>query len=203
VLAQAGPAGTVKVDLTVRCGEPVHVPESAVPILAEVAGAEVRRYSTVDLGRARVLGPISALVPRERALDLVRALRARLPPGLVAFQGTSRFADDPAERRVELVIAAGRGVEDIVRTANVDPVDHDLDAVDVATRVAGWRDRFGADLVQADAESVTVALPDSADSTEVAREATAFCPSVIDQAGSVPAYALEIDHDHQLWCWWE
>ena len=51
----------------------------AARVLKAESGADLRRYSTRDFGRERFTGARSVIVDEERARDLLKAVRARLP----------------------------------------------------------------------------------------------------------------------------
>jgi hypothetical protein len=105
--------------------------ETAAAVLREKSKAEVRAFSTRDFGRAPFAGARSVLVPEGGAEALVRAVRAQLPPGYVAFVGTSRsLADRPAEG-VEVVVGPGKSQFDILRIAASDAVNYDKQTEDL------------------------------------------------------------------------
>jgi hypothetical protein len=175
-------------------------------LLARSSGLPVRRYSTFDFGRAQDDQCFSVLASRGRARSLVYDLRKGLPPGLVAFLGTTRWlGDEPHEGVAEVVIGPGRTQFDILRIARTDACNHDMDTEDLIKKLQSWHDAFGIDIFHAETDTVELTLDNyPADIGAFANEAYAFCPDTVDQGvGSVDALAKSIKDYKQLSLWWD
>lgn len=202
--SQDGRSVTVTAD--VRCPSPVPPPpETVVTILRSVSERATRPYSTYEFGRKRYACCASVLVPEDDALDLVDVLRRRLPDGWTAWIGTSNFVDDPELRgTVEVVVGPARTGRDIVLLAHVDPVNHDLQSIDVAEAVARWESTWRIDVVQADVESVTARIPPDVQIDRLAAEVAALCPDVVEQGvETVAALEETMRRTSELYCWWD
>jgi len=211
-LTLAGIAGgQVKVVGDLRC--PVFpteaVPEAIRSLLSRHAGSAARPYSTVDFGRAHDPGAASAIVRGDATLveSKLRDLRQSLPPGWVAFLGTSQFLGDerwPSDS-VELVVAPGSGPLDILRIARTDAVNYGLQTEALIRALAEWDRAWGIDVIHAETDTIELALTRMPpDLSSFAREVYALCPDVVDQGtGSIEALQQEIATRRRVFLWWD
>lgn len=166
----------------------------------------LRPYSNVDFGRGRNPEARSFIVPRQRAIPVVTAIRkAGVPPGLIVFEGTGRWlGDEKHGDDVEIVVARGQSTFDAIRVANTDPVNHGLSAGDVVARLERYHRSFGVEVFQADTESVVFRLsklPSSLD--RFVKDLQDFCPDSIEE-GMEEEFARGIV-ESQGWValWWD
>ncbi|MGE3595966.1 MAG: DUF4253 domain-containing protein [Dehalococcoidia bacterium] len=193
-------------------GEPKALDQAAIE-LARVTEAPVRLYSTRDFGRERYAGARSVLLrPAEsemqtlvRAYQLLLILRRDLPPGIIAFVGTTRSLTEPPAEGVEIVVAEGHDQFDILRVAATDAVNYDMDTEAVIRELEAWDREIGIDIWLAETDRVQMdikTLP--GDVPAFARRVYRFCPDIVDQAdGSVEALAREIARDQVVGLWWD
>jgi hypothetical protein len=180
----------------------VPVPDGLAEMLGRHSGAEVRRFHSFDFGRARDGRGISVVVDRHGADAVVRSVRAELPPGWVAWRGTSRF--DPALEieGVEVVVGPGTDARHILRLAHTATPTHHTEAV--IAKLDDWDSRYGNDLFCAMDDSLGFLLhqpPD--DRMPLAAEIYAFAPDVVDQSlGSTEALAQAITESGGVLLYW-
>lgn len=179
--------------------------ETGAALLAQVAAAPVRPFSTTDFGREEHAGARSALVPEAAAERLLMQVRQKLGPGLIAFVGVTNSLANPKPEGVELVVAAGRDQFDILRTAQTDGVNYDLDTEAIVKELQAWDREFGIDIWQAETDTVQLRLKTMPkDLAAFARRIYKFCPDVVDQGvGSVKALEKEIGKTKSVYLWWD
>jgi hypothetical protein len=175
-------------------------------MLAAASGKPVRDYSTCDFGREQVPTAISVVVPKKVARSLVAKLRKELPASAVAFMGTTRWLG--AEKntdQVEVVVTAGNGQFDMVRTAKSDAINYGKETEQLIAQLQKWDKAFGIDIWHAETDTIEFDLkghpPDLA---AFAAEVYAFCPDSVEQGvGSVEALAESIDELRSVYLWWD
>lgn len=180
--------------------------EEAMVLLASRTGREVRPFATVDFGRERQAGCVSALIADGDGERLLRATRSALPPGLVAFLGTrSGAAGPPEDRIVELVVGPGESQLDILRLAQTSAPNYDRSTDDLIARLAAIDARYGITLLRAESDTVTFELRTQPDDVRAfADEIYALCPDVVDQGvGSVAELAEMIEITERVYLWWD
>lgn len=169
--------GEVQVDAELRCpvdpfgeledDQPVEVefPPDILRLVGEVSGLPVRRYATCELGRAQNSFAVSVIVPRgdfgdlaDPAVDLVRRLRERLPPGWVAYRSTDHWSsDDENHDGVEVAVAPVRSQYDILRHAGTDPGSH-MPTEAIVRALERYDEAFGIEILGATYGTVLFAL---------------------------------------------
>ena len=172
-------------------------------ILADESGAKLRRYSTRDFGRERYDRARSVLVAdQDRAADVVKRVRARLPAGLVAFVGTQVSLAENAPRGVEVVVAAAANPLDIVRIAATDGVNRGLDTEDIVAVLKKWHERYGIDIHAAQTDTIQLRLRSQPDDVAAfANEVRAFAPDSLEGMESVEAFVAEIARGEVFLFW--
>lgn len=177
----------------------------ASQLLHEVTGEQVRNYSTRDFGRQRFNGAVSVLVPPDKAETLLRAVRQRLPVGLVAYVGTTNSLAAPPAKGAEIVIGPGRDTLDILELAKTDAINYDKDTAQLRHKLAQWHKNYGIDIWQAETDTIQLRftrLPK--DLAAFSREVYDFCPDIVDQGVGTPAaLAQAIRNESGLLLWWD
>lgn len=198
--------------------------------LQSASGLETKNYSHVDFGREqnpdcisvvieesrKGINPFKALVglvdgifrfpaAREHADKLMAELRVKLPPGYVAFVGTTRWLGEYKPNGVELVVGPAESQFDILRHARSDAVNYDLETEDLVSRLQKYDRDAGIDIVQAETDTVDFKLHRLPDNLEAfAEDLYDFCPDLVDQGcGSVSALVEEIRKNHRICLWWD
>jgi hypothetical protein len=178
--------------------------------IAARTGGELVAYSTVDFGRGRKPGARTLLLDRagrregERGIALVRLLRRMgLPPGVQVFANTLRNLSDDAEHlgRDHVVFVASTDPFEVIRVADVDPVNHDLAAEDVVDRLTRWHERHGVEIAAADTETIVfrfLRLPDGLE--ELTQEIVEFCPDLEETFEMEPDALAK---SAWVWLWWD
>jgi hypothetical protein len=179
--------------------------EAVSAVLRQQTKREVRAFSTRDFGRDRFAGARSVLVPEDAAERLLRAVRAQLPPGYVAFVGTSRSLAEPPAEGVEVVVGPGKSQFDILRIAASDAVNYDMETEDLIKVLQKWDQLYGIDIVAAETDTIQLTLNRlPPDVLALAKEVYEFCPDIVDQGiGSVSALASEIKSTRRVYLWWD
>ncbi|GAB3253089.1 hypothetical protein GCM10027296_20100 [Chitinimonas naiadis] len=177
----------------------------ATQILASVTRQPVRPYATHDFGRARNPQARSVLLATGQVVPMLKAVRARLPDGLIAFAGTSNSLAQPSVNGVELVVAEGKDQFDSLRIARTSAPNYDQSTEALIAQLRHWHASYGIDIwhVESDTIQLTLrALPK--DVPAFARAVYAFCPDTVDQGvGSVDALATSIRQTRALYLWWD
>ncbi|MFD0724251.1 DUF4253 domain-containing protein [Lysobacter brunescens] len=179
-------------------------------MVAAQTGGELVEYSTVDFGRERRDGARTLLLDRagrregEQGIALVRLLRSMgLPPGVQVFANTLRNLGDDATHagRDHVVFVASRDPFEVIRVADVDPVNHGLAAEDVVAQLMRWHERHGVEIVAADTETVVfrfLRMPE--DVTELTQEIVEFCPDLEETFEMEPDTLAK---SPWVWLWWD
>ena len=156
-----------------------------------------------DLGPAYdldSLAPFDANCP-----ELAPAGNLLADPDILANQQAPRFAD--TETRLALV-PVHRGADVLTVLGWSGAANHVSRTAGLSAFLRSWEDRFGARLLRLgpDRVDISVAAPpqDPAHATSVAAEHWAFCPDrVLQESGSIAAYAREIRGRRTWSFWWE
>jgi hypothetical protein len=174
-------------------------------ILHETTGEQVRPYSTRDFGRDKYAPGRSVVVPQERAEDLLKQVRARLPVGLVAYVGVTNDLSRPKTKGVELAVAEGKDQFDIVRIAATDAVNYGMGTEAIIKELRTWDREFGIDIWQAETDTIQMRLKSlPKDTAAFAKKVYKFCPDIVDQGtGSVPDLARHIASEKAVLLWWD
>lgn len=198
--------------------------------LASISGLEVHDFSHVDFGREqnpqcisvlveqsksginpfkavadRVAGVFGNPIARKHADTILRELRGKLPPGYVAFVGTTTWHGKFKPNGVELVVGPGESQMDIVRLAQTDACNYDMDTEALVERLAKYDEQVGIDITHAETDAIDFdlcKLPEDIES--FAADLYEFCPDLIDQGfGSIPALISEIKSHKKICLWWD
>ena len=177
----------------------------ASTLLHRISAAKVRPYSTRDFGREQFSGAISVLVSEEKAEKILLAVRKELPPGFVAFIGTTRSLTTPPAVGVELVIGRGTGPLDVLDVAQTDAINYGMTTRKLKGRFARWHKAFGIDIWQAETDTVQLRFQKMPrDLKSFAKEVYKFCPDIVDQGvGTEEALLKDIQNTKGLYLWWD
>lgn len=174
-------------------------------LLARASGQRVRSYSTHDFGRERDDRCLSVVLPERRASALLPVIRPELPPGAVAFIGTTKWLGEERHGGVELVVGPGESQLDVLRLARTDAVNYDMDTEDIVAKLREYDDEYGIMITHAETDTVEFTLarePD--DLSAFAADLYTFCPDMVDQGiGSVEALAEAIEITGAVYLWWD
>jgi hypothetical protein len=175
-------------------------------LLARVSSKPVRKYSTCDFGREQNPEARSVVVPQDDAESLVRELRRELPPGSVAFIGTSRWlGKEKHEGAVEVVVGPGQSQFDILRIAKSDAVNYGMETEALITRLQKYDREVGISLFHAETDTVAFdILREPKDWSAFAQDIYEFCPDIVDQGvGSVEELQEQLEGMRQVLLWWD
>lgn len=178
---------------------------NAVLVLEQVTGQKSRDYSTRDFGRENFKGPHSVIVAEDRAERLLWAIRARLPPDVVAFIGTQRSLAEPEVKGTELVVARAKSQFEILRIAASDAINFGKETEDLVRTLQQWDERYGIDVYAAQTDSIQLKLKSLPENVQAfADEVYEFCPDIVDQGiGDVQKLAAEIATTKEVSLWWD
>jgi Domain of unknown function (DUF4253) len=171
--------------------------------LAKLSNAPVRPYFTVDFGRTQNPAGISVLVPHPSARPLVNSLRKELPPGAVAFMGTTQSAED--EEGVEVVVGPGKTKFDCVLLAQTDAPNFNLDTKSLVSTLQRYDRQLDIDIFLAESDALTFAIgKPPKDWQALAEDISKFCPDIVEQGvGSIETLAELIQRTNQVGLWWD
>ncbi len=183
-----------------------HGPEQLAR-LARLSSRTPTEQCGVDFGRERVPGCVSVLVPDdEQAETLVARIRADLGPGWVVYLGTTNFlGDEPNPGLVELVVAPGREIWDILVTAKTNAINYGLDTAGLILALQPLHAEVGFEILGAETDSLHVAMTRlPSDPKAFANKVYDLCPDIVDQGvGSVDELVREFTKSRQLHFWWD
>ena len=180
--------------------------EEAARELGQIAQANVRQYSTRAHGLEMDTANRSVLVPNSQDGNILKAIRTKLKPGLVAYIGAKRFLDKTTPKGVsEIVIGLGRTQFDIIRLARTAAGNFGLTTADVVARLKKYHKIAGIDIVRADKNTIQfelLHLPSDFDA--FVSEIYEFCPDIVDQGcGTIDVLAAEIRRYSSVFLWWD
>jgi hypothetical protein len=179
--------------------------DSAAQRLGVLARSPVRPFSTYDFGREQDPRARSVIVREKTSKQILRALRAELDAGLVAFIGTTQWLGQERRPGAELVVAHGEAPLDIPRIARTDAVNYGMDTEAVVAKLAEFHERFGIDIYHAETDSLEFApacMPE--DLAAFSEEIYEFCPDIVDQGvGTVERLQRSIRESQSVYLWWD
>ncbi len=192
----------------VRVKGTVSVPREAAGTVPDDIAAILARETRSKAAPVREYGVAKVQVVEvpEEVRDLVEGVRAKLPPGWVAYVGEIGWATAKRKKmRVEVVVGPGREQWDIMRLAHVDATNWEMTVEGLIKKLRGFHERVGLDIWRADGGSVEAdieRLP--ADLAAFAAEVYEFCPDTVDQGlETVDALAAQIRSTKRLSLWWD
>lgn len=173
--------------------------------LAQLAQRPLRQFATRDFGRERNFEARSVVVSNEEAQPLVTKIRAELGPGLVAFVGCTRSLAGSPDEGSEVVVANGNSQFDILRVAQSDAVNYDMDTEDLIRKLKEYHSRYGIDIFHAETDTIEfrfTTLP--SDLAKFCDDLYEFCPDIVDQGvGTVEELRKEISRTGTVLLWWD
>jgi hypothetical protein len=182
------------------------------PLLAPFGA--VRDFSHADFGREQVPGALSVLIDggdsiiSDEAIEKLRRVCARLPPGTVALLGTVRWlGKDRAalEGKVELFVIEGKDQFDALTHARVDAVNYDMETAEVVKQLRELHARYGLDVVRAETDTVEGFITGKAtDWKQLAADLYELCPDIVDQGvGDVESLEATLEEEGRFFLWWD
>lgn len=180
--------------------------KAASELLASIAQAAVRPFSTRDFGRERAPQAISVVVPQKSAETLVNSLAPKLAPGLAAFVGTTQWlGDEKHPNGAEVVVASVRDQFDILRVAQSDAINYDMATDDLIRELEEIHREVGIRIVHAETDTIefeVLRLPTPL--RPFVERLYELCPDSVDQGtGSVEAWETEIRGTRRVFLWWD
>ena len=178
-------------------------------LLTEESSAPARVGCTHDFGREETKACASAVVPGEadgRAFEVVQRLRKRLPAGWVAFVGTSRWlGEQKHDGSVEVVVGPGRDQLDILRLAQSDAINFDMDTEALVKKLRAYAAIVPIDIWHAETDAIELDLASvPPDLPAFTKDVYAFCPDIVDQGiGSVAELEKALAKTKRLYLWWD
>jgi hypothetical protein len=173
--------------------------------LAELARRPLRQFATRDFGRDRNFEAKSVVVSNEKAQPLVTQIRAELGPGLLAFVGCTRSLADPPDEGSEVVVAHGNSQFDILRVAQSDAINFDMETEDLIRKLEEYHSKYGIDIFHAGTDTIEfrfITMP--SDLAEFCKDLYKFCPDIVDQGvGTVEDLEKEIAKTGTVFLWWD
>ena len=184
---------------------PVMTLDEAAQRMSLLAGRPCRSFATRDFGREQNTEARSVLVTESDAPSLVDKLRRELGPGLIAFVGCTRSLADPPDAGSKLVVALGTSQFDILRVAQSDAVNCDMDTEDLVRKLQEYDSKYGIDVFHAETDTIEFrfrALP--TDLPAFCNDLYEFCPDIVDQGvGTVEELEKEVAKTGTVFLWWD
>ena len=179
--------------------------DAASTRLAELARRPLRQFATRDFGRDRNSEARSVVVSNEESQPLVATLRAELGPGLLAFVGCTRSLSDPPDDGSEVVIAYGNSQFDILRVAQSDAINFDMETEGLIRKLEEYHSKYGIDIFHAETDTIEfrfTTMP--SDLAEFCNDLYEFCPDIVDQGGgTVEELQKEVAKTGAVFLWWD
>ncbi|HEX7379167.1 MAG TPA: DUF4253 domain-containing protein [Pirellulales bacterium] len=119
--------------------------------------------------------------------------------------GCTRSLADGAEEGSEVVVAPGDNQFDILRVAQSDAVNYDMDTECLVRKLQEYDRNYGIDIFHAETDTIEFRLRSvPADLMAFCDDLYEFCPDTVDQGvGSVEALASEIARHGSVYLWWD
>lgn len=179
--------------------------DEAAVRLGLLSGCPVRPFATCDFGRDRNSAARSVVVAENDALLLVARVRAEIGPGLLAFIGCTRSLAEPPDHGSEVVVAQGNSQFDILRIAQSDAVNYDMETEDLIRKLEDYHSRYGIDVFHAETDTIEFRLETMpGDLATFCNDLYQFCPDIVDQGvGTVAEHEEEIAQSGTVFLWWD
>lgn len=179
--------------------------DQAAQRLAQISGKPLRPFATRDFGREQNHSAKSVLVSESDAEELVGRIRSELGSGLLAFVGCTRSLADPPDKGNEVVVATGDDQFDILRVAQSDAVNFDMETEDLIRKLKEYDAQYGIDIFHAETDTIEFRfLKIPGDMKRFCRDLYEFCPDIVDQGvGTVEALEKEISRTNSVFLWWD
>jgi Domain of unknown function (DUF4253) len=173
--------------------------------VGERLGLPMRPFATVDFGREQIDSARTVIVRGAEVEKTLRFVREGLPAGYIAFLGTGAVAANPERRKAELVIAPGADQFDILRVAQSDACNYDLNTEDLIAKLKALSLTIGIDIVSAVTDTIEFdRLSDPVDFTAFCADLYEFCPDIVDQGTeTLEALEAEIRSSRRVFLWWD
>lgn len=173
--------------------------------LEQLSKKPVRLFATQDFGRDQNPAARSVVVNEQQAAGIVSALRGELGPGLVAFIGCTHSLAEDAEEGSEVVVGIGDSQFDILRIAQSDAVNYDMETEDLIRKLQNYHAEYGIDIFHAETDTIEfrlLSLPK--DMHGFCTDLYEFCPDIVDQGcGSVDKLEKEVANHKAVFLWWD
>lgn len=179
---------------------------AAEALLARAVGTPVRRFFTWEYGRRKDSCGLSAVVADAKGgREIVDALQLVVPPGTVAFVGTTHSHAPGAPQGAEVVLAPGTGQFDILRLARTDACNYGMDTAAVIARLEQFNRTCGIRIWQAESDTVQFhVLRETVDFSVLAQDLYRFCPDIVDQGCRTVDNLEQILRTHRrVLLWWD
>jgi len=187
-----------------QTGTAVDLNDAAVR-LSEIAGKPLRPYAAYDFGREQNSAARSVLVDEEDAPTVLAKIRSELAPGLLAFIGCTRSLAEPSDDGWEIVVATGQNQFDILRIAQSDAANYDMETDDIIRKLEEFDLKFGIDIFHAESDTIEFEfkqLPENL--MAFSQDLYEFCPDIVDQGlETVENLENEIAVTGRVFLWWD
>ncbi len=173
---------------------------------------KVREFSTRDFGREPFPDCVSVVIPgggsmvQDAAVSALAKVRKALPPGTVAWLGTTRWlGKEKNEDKVELAIGPGKDQFDILRNAQSDACNYDMMTEDLVAKLTRYDKAYGIDILHAETDTIEFDVTgEVADWDAFAQDLYKFCPDIVDQGiGSVEGLREALIDTGRVYLWWD
>lgn len=179
--------------------------DQAAQRLADLSGKKIRPFATRDFGRDRNSEARSVVVSERDAPRIVEQLRAQIGPGLLAFIGCTRSLEEGAEEGNEVVVGVGDSQFDILRIAQSDAVNYDMETDDLVRRLEQYDRDYGIDIFHAETDTIEFKLKKMPnDISAFCKDLYEFCPDIVDQGvGTVEELEKAVAKSGHIFLWWD
>lgn len=179
--------------------------DEAAQRLSQLAGRPYRSFATRDFGRDQNPAARSVVVAEGDAPLLVEKIRRELGPGLLAFVGCTRSLADAPDAGSEVVVATGDSQFDILRVAQSDAVNYDMETEDLVRKLQAYDSRYRIDIFHAETDTIEFRLCSApGDLAAFCADLYEFCPDIVDQGvGTVEELEKEIANTGVVFLWWD
>lgn len=179
--------------------------EEAGRSLSRISGQPLRHFSTRDFGREEYPEARSVIAPDITATKIVDRLRPYLSDGLLTFVGCTNSLSSPPANGTEIVVASGNDQFDILRIAQSNAYNYDMETEDLIRKLRDYDAAYGIDVFHAETDTIEFRLRTMPqDLAAFAEDVYQFCPDIVDQGvGSVEALQEQINQTRSVFLWWD
>ena len=182
--------------------------------IEKISGKKLRNFMTVDFGRKEKTAPdtYSLIIENKKLEEFIEDTREIIEPDFAIFIGTTNFLapinDKDIKKGVpysEVVISKVDSWKDILRLAESNAVNFDMETEDLIDKLEEYDDNFGISILQAETDTIVVefiSLPEEL--VEIAENIYEFCPDIIDQgSGDINDIIDSLENSNSIFLWWD
>lgn len=180
----------------------------------KLTGKKLRDFITTDFGREekKEKETYSTVLNNDKLNNIVDEIEDILGDEYSCFIGTTNFLAPindinikEEEENSELIITKLKTWQDMIRLAESDAVNYNMETEDLIKKITEYDEKYGVSVIQAETDTIVLEfkkLPKNI--IDLAKDIYEFCPDVVDQgSGTVETLAQYLEATRQVFLWWD